>query len=262
MTKLKKFLISLLLFITLLCTSAFAEGYGNSFEYNSGKIADSALKSAIGLVYLMERDGNQDMYKQAEDRLNTYIKTDKGFRPVSGPLFKETIPIGTHGYGGFAKYWITKRSGEYVQIIIDPYLDIRVWIKLRIFSKDEKFYNGKEDDKVVIYSNCKKKHSVDPELDIFIISDKVPLYADPEGKKFIKYIVKEEQPDDSPTPHVCSIYFPVKFNKDYVFIEEYKIDFSSDTTASISPPCSLSGWIPIRDKDNRLAIHLYTVTWN
>ncbi len=231
-----------------------AEGYGDSFLYDVGRLPASVLADAIGFVVLYAPPLEGQPPPAPSLRLSgfpVYQLRDGNCVPAGDLGVDDTLPVGRGGWGGWLRFLLTARAGECLQIVIDPYADRRAWIRP----------NGKNGDYAVVYSDLAGRlQPVSEEIEIFLLSPETRLYADPRPDAKSIVLRKADSRENQ-----C--YYPVAFQGDFVQIgirrlvqsheEEVPGKYVGDTVDG-----EPIGWIRARDDRGRLAFHLFMIAWD
>jgi hypothetical protein len=227
-------LLSLVLFFAN--TNCYAEGAGDYFLYDVGKLPNDILIDSVGIITFS--------IEEIEKGLQLYERDKNIFISKNIIQIKETYPVGEGGYGGWYKYLVVNVVGDYVKIVLNPYRNSRAWVKLNKETANE--YNLIIFDELIGKDLKTKKIN---EIDIFILSKEIKLYKEPdENSNHI--IVKKELQE-------WRVFYPIVFSKDFVQIgQEY---FSEDTMeTTFGEPI---GWIKTRNNDGKITFYLYTCFW-
>ena len=229
-------MIILALVIFIANTNCYAEGAGDYFLYDVGKLPNDIMIDSVGIITFTVEDKEKGLQLYERDK-NIFIS--KNIIQI-----KETHPVGEGGYGGWYKYLVVNVVGDYVKIVLNPYRNSRAWVKLNKGAVNE--YN------LIIFNELIGKDLKTikiNEIDIFILSKEIKLYKDPdENSNYI--IVKKKHQEQR-------VFYPVVFNREFVQIgQEY---FNEDTMeVTFGEPI---GWIRTRDNDGKITFYLYTYFW-
>lgn len=234
--------------------TARAEGYGDYFLYDLAKLPKNVLVDTIGLAVLnAELTEDSTLLPQPAQKITRFLSYDrKGdqFVPAKEIPVAKTLPVGVGGYGGWVKYLVTAWQGEYLQIITDPYKNLRTWIRP----------DKAKGDYAIIFADLINSNSaiiksaiMEEEIDIFLLSAETKLYAEPRpGSKF-KVLRKANFHDKE--------YYPIAFTKDYIQVGLREMD-PNDPHHVITVDGEPLGWIKMRDDQGRIAFHLFMASWN
>jgi hypothetical protein len=228
-----------------ICTgSASTQGTGDYFLYHLDKLPKNVLADTIGFTMFLVEFTEDSILDPKTTRFLSYNRKSDQFIPAKGILAAETLPVGYAGHNGWIKYLVTARQGEYVQIITDPYKNLRTWIKPDKTKREKATIFAD-----LIDSNLNSLKSFDFfEIMIFFLSEETRLYDEP--RSFSKFKVMHEAHFP---PEVR--FFPIAFTKDYIQIALRQYPTDPDTIGRIdSEPL---GWIRMRDDQGRIAFFLY-----
>ena len=249
-------LIAVVFLAVSLCAPApvGAEGYGDYFLYDPARIPEKVLKDTLGYVLLSPRDSG------ARSTAGGSWEKPPGTGEQKGPPYiglppcratgapagdisaADTLPVGIGGYGGWVKYFVTARRGKCIQVVIHPYLDRRIWIRP----------NPDRGDLVIIPSELSgRDHPMDGEIELFLFTDQVRLYASPSPGAAVSTLHRDALPEDK-------AYYPIRFQRNWVRIGVRELD---PETGSDTINGKAIGWIRIRDDSGRWAIHFFTYAW-
>lgn len=225
-----------LMIIVFFSAECRAEGAGDFFLYDVKRLPKNILVDSIGVITIVS--------EEFKEGIRFYQRENDRFAPAGIIQVENTFPASEGGYGGWCKYLVTRVSGEYAEIITDPYRDFRIWIKT----------NNKPDawGGLIIFDKLDGKalkHEMLGEIDIFILSNEIKLYREPEESEGHLTIRKELQER--------RVFYPVSFRDGFIQIGREFFDDDTIKTTYSDP----IGWIKARDGNGAITFYLYSVSW-
>ncbi len=224
----------------VMTTICHAEGYGNYFLYKVDKISQNVLVDTVGMVSI----GQKDMQKKIE----VYEQRGKTYFLKNSIQIENTYPVSKGGYGGYHNYLVTSINGEYLKIILDPYRDLRGWIRLKQTTEN----------KIIVFSELMfNNQKLTEEIDIFLLANKRKLYKEPKKNSVFVSINKTDQNQQ--------VFYPVSFKNDYIqigirFFNDDHIKVDKNRTCSVCDGETI-GWIKARNHAGKISFFLYVYSW-
>jgi len=241
---------SMLLFLFYFNGIATAEGYGDYYLYNNTNIHKNTLIDTIGIVVLYAEENEISGTPQPSlviSQFQGYKRNGDIFSSGSKVSVDDIFPVGKGGWGGWIKFLITASESGYIQVIIDPYKNDRCWVK------------PAKKDQVVIYPDLSGvEHSVQEEIDIFMINSRVNFYPEPREGSISRVLHKNKSEK--------MVFYPIRFTTKYVQVgrrymdQDHTMDIPGKRYGDMINGKPL-GWIRMRDSQDRIAFHLFTYSW-
>jgi hypothetical protein len=132
---------SIVIALTLLVTVPVAADTPEMACWENSEVAQAVVLDTIGTVVIGTRLDGQKAVK-------TYIRKAERFEfDKSMKVLEETLPLSSYnctrapswGYTAGGRYPVVDEAGSYIQVVVDPSNDTRVWIDRRELASD--FYS-------------------------------------------------------------------------------------------------------------------------